>query len=90
MPCLLRTSLATMYTTIASMSDEVVTPYTQQALDGPNVTNIVVQDLYPGLPVGHLGVVLSPQVWSIVLDALASNPQANPQVDPLQSQELAA
>ena len=67
-----------LYTTIASMNDEVVTPYTQQALDGPNVTNIVIQDLYPGLPVGHLGVILSPQVWSVVLDALASNPQANP------------
>jgi hypothetical protein len=68
----------------------VVTPYTQQALSGPNVTNIVIQDLYPGLPVGHLGVILSPQVWSVVLDALASNPQANPLVDPLQSEELVA
>jgi triacylglycerol esterase/lipase EstA (alpha/beta hydrolase family) len=79
-----------LYTTIASTNDEVVTPYTQQALSGPNVTNIVIQDLYPGLPAGHLGVVLSPQVWSVVLDALASNPQANPQADPLQSEELAA
>jgi triacylglycerol esterase/lipase EstA (alpha/beta hydrolase family) len=79
-----------LYTTIASTNDEVVTPYTQQALNGPNVTNIVIQDLYPGLPVGHLGVVLSPQVWTVVLDALAANPQANPQVDPLQSEELAA
>jgi pimeloyl-ACP methyl ester carboxylesterase len=67
-----------LYTTIASMNDEVVTPYTQQALDGPNVTNIVLQDLYPNLPAGHLGVVLSPQVWSVVLDALADNPAANP------------
>ena len=79
-----------LYTTIASMDDEVVTPYTQQALHGPNVTNIVIQDLYPGLPVGHLGVVLSPQVWSVVLAALASNPQANPLADPLQSAELVA
>jgi triacylglycerol esterase/lipase EstA (alpha/beta hydrolase family) len=79
-----------LYTTIASMNDELVTPYTQQALTGPNVTNIVVQDLCPGLPVGHLGVILSPQVWSVVLDALASNPQANPLADPLQSEELAA
>jgi pimeloyl-ACP methyl ester carboxylesterase len=76
-----------LYTTIASTHDEIVTPYTQQALDGPNVTNIVLQDLYPGLPAGHLGVVLSPQVWSVVLDALASNPAANPQ---LQSEELVA
>jgi triacylglycerol esterase/lipase EstA (alpha/beta hydrolase family) len=75
-----------LYTTIASMNDEVVTPYTQQALNGPNVTNIVLQDLYPGLPAGHLGVVLSPQVWSVILDALASNPAANP----LQIEELAA
>jgi pimeloyl-ACP methyl ester carboxylesterase len=76
-----------LYTTITSTHDEVVTPYTQQALDGPNVTNIVLQDLYPGLPAGHEGVVLSPQVWSVVLDALASNPQANPL---LQNDELVA
>jgi pimeloyl-ACP methyl ester carboxylesterase len=76
-----------LYTTIATTNDEVVTPYTQQALNGPNVTNIVLQDLYPGLPAGHLGVVLSPQVWSVVLDALASNPQANPL---LENEELVA
>jgi pimeloyl-ACP methyl ester carboxylesterase len=78
-----------LYTTIASTTDWVVTPYTQQALDGPNVTNIVLQDLYPGLTASHLGVVLSPQVWSVVLDALASNPQANPLADP-QTEELVA
>ena len=50
-----------LYTTITSTHDEIVTPYTQQALSGANVTNIVIQDRYPGLPVGHLGVVLSPQ-----------------------------
>jgi triacylglycerol esterase/lipase EstA (alpha/beta hydrolase family) len=79
-----------LYTTIASTNDEIVTPYTQQALSGPNVTNIVIQDLYPGLPAGHLGVVLSPQVWSVVLDALAGNAAANPRAHPLQSNELAA
>ncbi|WP_232425666.1 esterase/lipase family protein [Mycobacterium sp. JS623] len=67
-----------LYTTIISKNDEIVTPYTQQLLDGPAVTNVVLQDLYPNLPAGHLGVVLSPQVWSIVLDALASNQAANP------------
>jgi hypothetical protein len=79
-----------LYTMIASTHDEVVTPYTQQALKGAGVTNIVIQDLYPGLPVGHLGVVLSPQVWSVVLDALASNPAANPLADPQQSVALVA
>jgi pimeloyl-ACP methyl ester carboxylesterase len=72
-----------LYTTIASVNDWVVTPYTQQALNGPNVTNIVLQDLYPGLVLGHANIFLSPQVWSTVLDALASNPAANPQ--PVQS-----
>lgn len=67
-----------LYTTIASVNDEVVTPYTQSALTGPNVTNIVVQDRYPGLVLGHANIFLSPQVWTLVLDALASNPQANP------------
>jgi pimeloyl-ACP methyl ester carboxylesterase len=67
-----------LYTTIASINDEVVTPYTQQALNGPNVTNIVLQDLYPGLVLGHGNTAVSPQVWGIVLDALASNPAANP------------
>jgi len=32
--------------------------------------------------------VLSPQVWSIVLDALEANPEANPQLHP--AEELAA
>jgi hypothetical protein len=38
----------------------------------------VLQDLYPGLVLGHANIFLSPQVWSTVLGALASNPAANP------------
>lgn len=68
-----------LYTTIASTNDEVVTPYTQQALDGPAVTNIVLQEQFPGLPAGHIGVAFTSQTWANVLDALARNPQANPQ-----------
>ncbi|MCV7422906.1 alpha/beta fold hydrolase [Mycobacterium yunnanensis] len=67
-----------LYTTIASVNDEVVTPYTQQALHGPGVTNVVLQDRYPGLVVGHANIFLSPQVMEAVLDALAANPAANP------------
>ena len=67
-----------LYTTIASKNDEVVTPYTQQALDGPAVTNIVLQDRFPGLPTGHIGVASISQTWDAVLAALAGNPQANP------------
>jgi hypothetical protein len=80
------TQLGVLYTTIATTNDWVVTPYTQQALDGDDVTNIVLQDLYPGFPAGHIGVAFSPQVWAGVLDALASNPQASP----LQVEELTA
>ena len=35
------------YTTIVSRDDELVTPYTNQFLVGPNVRNVVVQDLCP-------------------------------------------
>lgn len=35
------------YTTIVSRDDEVVTPYPNQFLAGPNVDNVVVQDLCP-------------------------------------------
>ncbi|WNG92185.1 triacylglycerol lipase [Mycobacterium sp. ITM-2016-00318] len=76
------------YTNIITRNDEIVTPYTQQALEGDNVTNIILHERYPGYPAGHLGVVLSPQVWSIVLDALEANPEANPQLHP--AEELAA
>lgn len=79
-----------IYTNIITMNDEIVTPYTQQALEGDNVTNIVLQERYPGYPAGHLGVVLSPQVWSVVLEELEANPEANPQLHPQDSAELAA
>ncbi|MBJ7339993.1 alpha/beta fold hydrolase [Mycolicibacterium sp.] len=67
-----------LYTTISSVDDEVVTPYTQQALTGPNVTNIILQQRFPGLILGHANIFTSPQAWASVLDALASNPAANP------------
>jgi triacylglycerol esterase/lipase EstA (alpha/beta hydrolase family) len=67
-----------LYTTISTVNDEVATPYTNNALVGPNVTNIVLQDRHPGLILGHLNTVTSPHTWAIVLDALAANPAANP------------
>lgn len=66
------------YTTIASTNDEVVTPYTQQALNGPDVTNIVIQNQDPGFAGGHMNLLTSPQLWDDVLTALANNPEANP------------
>jgi triacylglycerol esterase/lipase EstA (alpha/beta hydrolase family) len=35
------------YTVISTVYDEVVTPYTTQALSGPDVHNVVLQDLCP-------------------------------------------
>jgi hypothetical protein len=72
-----------LYTTIVSTYDEVLTPYTQQFLDGPNVTNVVIQDQHPGFMGGHLSVLVNPAVWSYVLDALDANPAANPLLAPL-------
>lgn len=71
-----------LYTTISSVDDEVVTPYTQQALLGPNVTNVVLQDRYPGLVLGHANIFTSPQAMAAVLDALAGNQAANPLAHP--------
>lgn len=68
------------YTTIATANDWIVTPFPRQALDGdPSyVTNIVLQQRYPGLVHGHLNVMLSPQTWAEVLAALEANPEASP------------
>lgn len=68
-----------IYDTIATTNDWVVTPYTQQALSGPNVTNIVLQKQDPGFAGGHLDIAISYQVWQDVLGMLANNPAASPQ-----------
>ncbi|GAS94317.1 lipase (class 2), precursor [Mycolicibacterium canariasense] len=67
-----------LYTTITTKDDWIVTPYTNQALDGPNVTNIILQDRYPNFNAGHLGIVFAAPTWDAVLGALAANPAANP------------
>jgi len=69
-----------IYDTIASTNDEVVTPYAHQALDGPNVTNVVVQNQDPGFAAGHLGIVVNYGVWQDILGMLADNPAASPQL----------
>ncbi|MEN4477484.1 lipase family alpha/beta hydrolase [Mycolicibacterium cosmeticum] len=71
-----------LYTTITTKNDWIVTPYTNQALDGPNVTNIILQDRYPDFNAGHLGIVFAAPTWEAVLGALAANPQANPGTNP--------
>ncbi|WP_244900465.1 esterase/lipase family protein [Streptomyces nanshensis] len=47
------------YTVIATKHDEVVTPYKSQFLDGPDVKNVVLQDLCPADISEHLAVGLA-------------------------------
>lgn len=67
------------YTTIVSQYDQVVTPYTNQYLSGPNVTNIRLQQ---GCGVDfseHLGIVYSPRTVALVGNALdPANPRPVP------------
>lgn len=50
------------YTVLATRYDEVVTPYKTQFLDGPDVRNVVLQDLCPTDLSDHLAVGLSDKV----------------------------
>lgn len=50
------------YTVIATRYDQVVTPYRTQFLEGPNVTNILVQDRCPVDISGHLSIALVDRV----------------------------
>jgi triacylglycerol esterase/lipase EstA (alpha/beta hydrolase family) len=55
------------YVVIETNNDEVVTPYTNAFLNGPNVTNILIQDQCPDDNVGHIGIYLdSPAIQNIV------------------------
>lgn len=59
------------YTTIITKYDEVATPYTNQYLDGPNVTNILLQDGCPLDRSEHLSIGFSERTWRFVVNALA-------------------
>ncbi|POX36072.1 lipase [Streptomyces sp. Ru73] len=50
------------YTVIASKYDEVVTPYKSQFLNGPDVRNVLVQDLCPADLSEHLAIGLADRV----------------------------
>ncbi|WP_327067643.1 lipase family protein [Kitasatospora sp. NBC_01250] len=58
------------YWVIATKYDEVVTPYTSQFLTGPNVHNVLVQDLCPANVPDHVLMVADPVVRHEVLHAL--------------------
>ncbi|WP_234390892.1 esterase/lipase family protein [Nocardia suismassiliense] len=58
------------YTNLVSRYDEVVTPYTNQFLDGPNVSNIVLQDSCADDFSDHISINFNERAWRFVLNAL--------------------
>ena len=58
---------------IETTHDEVVTPYTNAFLNGPNVTNILLQDQCPNDPVGHIGIFTDSPALQDVMNQLGPN-----------------
>jgi triacylglycerol esterase/lipase EstA (alpha/beta hydrolase family) len=58
------------YAVIATRYDEVVTPYTSAYLTGARVKNILLQHACPLDFSAHVGVIIDPVVWRMVLDEL--------------------
>ncbi|RBM12580.1 lipase [Prauserella sp. PE36] len=65
------TDPAVDYTVIATVFDEVVTPYTSSFLaPAPNVTNQTLQDFCPGRLTEHVGISYDPAALRLVENAL--------------------
>jgi len=62
------------YVVIESTHDEVVTPYTNAFLSGPNVTNITVQNQCPTDPTEHIGMIEDSPSLQNVLNQLSNSP----------------
>jgi triacylglycerol esterase/lipase EstA (alpha/beta hydrolase family) len=62
------------YVVIETTHDEVVTPYTNAFLGGPNVTNITVQNQCPSDPVKHIGITEDSPALQNVLNQLSASP----------------
>ncbi len=65
------------YVVIETSHDEVVTPYTNAFLTGPNVTDILVQNQCPGDTTGHVGMDFDGPAMQDVLNQLAQWPDPN-------------
>jgi hypothetical protein len=62
------------YVVIETSHDEVVTPYTNAFLSGPNVTNILIQEQCPTDKVEHIGMASDSPVLQNVLNQLSASP----------------
>ena len=58
------------YTIIATRTEAVVTPYDTAFVDEPGVENLLVQDVCPLDPVGHVGLAFDRGVAQMVTNAL--------------------
>lgn len=70
------------YTVVSTRYDQVVTPYQSQALRGPTVTNVVVQDRCPTDLTDHVGITYDPVALQWVIDALGRPGPASPAFAP--------
>ena len=77
------------YTVVSTKYDEVVTPYTSQALTGSTVTNVVLQDRCPEDITDHVGIIYDPIALQWALNALGRPGPADPAFHPLCSDALA-
>jgi triacylglycerol esterase/lipase EstA (alpha/beta hydrolase family) len=64
------------YTVIGTSKDTVVTPYENAFLDGPNVRNVLLQDLCPDDEAGHVGLFNDYPTMQLVLNALGDDDPA--------------
>jgi pimeloyl-ACP methyl ester carboxylesterase len=62
------------YVVIETTHDEVVTPYTNAFLSGPNVTNITIQNQCPTDPTEHIGLTEDSPALQNVLNQLSASP----------------
>jgi triacylglycerol esterase/lipase EstA (alpha/beta hydrolase family) len=62
------------YVVIETSHDEVVTPYTNAFLSGPNVTNILLQNQCPTDKVEHIGMAADSPAMQNVLNQLSASP----------------
>lgn len=58
------------YTQIVTEYDQLIVPYTSGIVDGPNSTNIVIQEQCPADLVDHVAMAVDPAVARDVLNAL--------------------
>jgi triacylglycerol esterase/lipase EstA (alpha/beta hydrolase family) len=62
------------YVVIETTHDEILTPYTNAFLSGPNVTNITIQNQCPTDPTEHIGLTEDSPALQNVLNQLSARP----------------